>query len=234
MTATTAKSAYRTGVIDGLPFVFVAIPFAVLFGVVATEAGLPLSQVMGFSVMVIAGAAQFAALNMMVHDASILLIVLAALAVNLRMAMYSASLAPWLGKAPLWQRAFVAYLNFDQTYMMSTARYEEQPDWDVPTRIGFFFGVATPLTISWITATLVGVQIGAALPDWLALDFALPITFIALAAPMMRTLPHLVAAGVAAILGLALAGLPSGVGLLIAAAAAMGAGAATEIWMERT
>lgn len=233
MTVTTAKSAFRQGLVDGLPFVFVAMPFALLFGVVGTEAGLTLAQVMGFSLLVIAGAAQFAALNMMVHDASILLIVLAALAVNLRMAMYSAALVPHLGPAPLWQRACIAYLNFDQTYMVSTLRYTERPEWTVPARVGFFFGVATPLTLTWIASSLAGALIGAGLPDWLALDYALPITFLALAAPMVRSLAHLVAALVSIVAAIALAGLPSGAGLLIAAALAMFAGAFTEIWLER-
>ena len=42
----------------------------------------------------------------------------ASLAVNLRMAMYSASLVAHLGPARLWQRALVAYLNVDQTYAL--------------------------------------------------------------------------------------------------------------------
>ena len=102
---TPAKSAYWAGVRDGAPFVLIAVPFATLFGVIATDAGLTLAQAMGFTILVIAGAAQFAAVQMMVEDASIAFVLLAALAVNLRMAMYSASLVPYLGAAPLWKRA---------------------------------------------------------------------------------------------------------------------------------
>ena len=87
MTTATAKSAYLTGVRDGLPFVFMVVPFAILFGVVAIEAGLSLAQTMGFTVLVIAGAAQFAALQLMLDNAAIGFVLLAALAVNLRMAM---------------------------------------------------------------------------------------------------------------------------------------------------
>src|SRR5210317_1346951 len=114
-----AKSAYWAGVRDGAPFILVAAPFAMVFGVIATDAGLTLAQAMGFSVLVIAGASQFAAVQLMVENASIAFVLLAALAVNLRMAMYSASLLPYLGAAPLWQRALVSYLNFDQSYLVS-------------------------------------------------------------------------------------------------------------------
>ena len=58
MPATTTKSAFRAGVRDGAPFMVVAAPFALLFGVLATEAGLNLFEVMSFSLVVIAGAAQ--------------------------------------------------------------------------------------------------------------------------------------------------------------------------------
>ena len=82
MRAATVKSSYFAGLRDGTPFVIVVVPFAMLFGVAATEAGLDLWQTMGFTALVIAGASQFAALQMMVDDASVILIVLAALAVN--------------------------------------------------------------------------------------------------------------------------------------------------------
>ena len=87
MPATTTKSAFLAGVRDGLPFIVMVVPFAMLFGVVAIEAGLTLAQTMGFTILVIAGASQFAALQLMVENAAIGFILFAALALNLRMAM---------------------------------------------------------------------------------------------------------------------------------------------------
>jgi predicted branched-subunit amino acid permease len=101
---------------DATPFILVIIPFGAVFGVVATEAGLNLAQVMGFSVLVIAGAAQFVAVQMMVENAPVLIVLAASLAVNLRMAMYSASLAPHLGKISWWKRGAVSYFMVDQAY----------------------------------------------------------------------------------------------------------------------
>lgn len=233
MRATTVKSSYFAGIRDGAPFILVAGPFALLFGVLATEAGLTLAQAMGFSVVVIAGAAQFAAVQMMVDDAAIALVLLAALAVNLRMAMYSAALVPYLGAAPLWQRAVVSYVNFDQCYIASAARYEARPEMTVAQRVAFFLGVATPLAPLWITMTAVGALVGSAIPPEYALDFALPITFLAMVAPMLRTLAHVAAALTSMIVGLALVWLPSGTGLLIAAGCAMAVGVLVELWQEQ-
>ncbi len=237
MTTSTAKapvtSAFWAGFRDGLPFILVVIPFSTLFGVVATDAGLTLAQAMGFTVLVIAGAAQFAALQMMMENAALPLVMLAALAVNLRMAMYSAALVPYLGPASIWQRALVAYLNFDQTYLTSVTRYEARPEMTVPERVQYFLGVATPITPFWYVMTLVGIYAGTAIPGAWALDFVLPITFLAMVAPMLKSIAHLAAAAVSIIVALLLISLPSGTGLLIAAGTAMATGASVEAWLER-
>ena len=101
MTSTSVKSAYKQGFRDGAPFILVIVPFSMLFGVLATEAGLSIFETLSFSVVVIAGAAQFTALQLMGEDAPTLVVLASALAVNLRMAMYSASLSPHIGGAPL-------------------------------------------------------------------------------------------------------------------------------------
>ncbi len=230
---TPAKSPYWAGVRDGAPFILMAVPFATLFGVIATDAGLTLAQTMGFTILVIAGAAQFAAVQLMVENASIAFVLLAALAVNLRMAMYSASLVPYLGSAPLWKRACIAYLNFDQTYITSVARYEARPEMTVSDRVAYFFGVATPITPFWFGMTLVGILAGQAIPEAWALDFIMPIMFLAMVAPMLKSLAHVAAAAMSVGVALVLNGLPAGTGLLIAAGAAMLTGALVEVWMER-
>jgi len=227
------SSVYWRGVRHGVPFLLVVGPFAVLFGVVATEAGLSLAQVMGFSVLVIAGAAQFTAVQLMLENAPILLILGAALAVNLRMAMYSASLAPHLGTAPLWQRALIAYFTVDQTYAMSIAEYETHPEFDLPRKLVYFFGVATPVCPLWYVFTWAGAVAGGAIPPEYALDFAVPITFLAIVAPALRTLAHIAAAATSIVLALALTGLPTGLGLILAALVAMIVGARVEMLMER-
>lgn len=233
MTTSTDKSAFWAGLRDGLPFSFVVVPFATLFGVVALDAGLTLAQTIGFTVLVIAGAAQFAAVQLMLDNAAIGFVLLAALAVNLRMAMYSAALVPYLGSAPLWQRALVSYLNFDQSYVASIAKYEAEPDLPVSARVAYFLGVSSAIAPLWIAASIVGALIGKAIPDALALDFILPIAFLSLVAPMLRTLAHVAAALVSIVVSLLLICLPSGSGLLIAAFCAMVAGVLVETWMER-
>ena len=233
MQLATFKSAYWMGFRAGLPFVLMALPFAMLFGVVGTEAGLHLSQTIAFSFLVIAGASQYAALQLMIENAAIGLVLLAALAVNLRMAMYSAALVPHLGPAPLWQRALIAYVNFDQTYMISSAQYDATPHWKTQAKVSFFFGVATPIVPVWLGSTVVGAMVGAAIPPEYALDFIVPIMFLSMVAPALKSIAHIAAAITSVVVALLLYWLPSGTGLLIAAAVAMLVGAMVETWMER-
>ncbi|WP_299772741.1 AzlC family ABC transporter permease [uncultured Tateyamaria sp.] len=232
MPITTTKSAFWAGVRDGAPFIFVAGPFAMLFGVLATEAGLNVFEVMTFSLAVIAGAAQFTALQVMENDAPTVVVILSALAVNLRVAMYSAALTPYLGRAPLWQRVFAAYLLVDQSYALSHAKFEAVPDLTVPQRMAYYFGTCLLVLIVWFGMSYAGAALGTQLPADLPLDFALPIAFLSMVAPMVRTLPHLIAAMVAVIVGLLAVSVPYSLGLIIAGAAGMMAGAQAELWLK--
>lgn len=233
MTTTTRKTPYIQGVLDGSPFILVIVPFATLFGVLATEAGLNVFETMAFSVVVIAGAAQFTALQLLQENVPTAIVLVSALAVNLRMAMYSASLTPYLGAAPMWQRAICAYVTVDQSYVVGIAKFEREPDMTVPARVKYFLGAVTPVVPFWYLFTLVGALLGAQVPDSWALDFAIPITFLAMIAPMFRTAAHVIAALVAVVVSLLAAGVPYSLGLIIAGLAGMMAGAQTEMWMAR-
>lgn len=233
MTTSTRKSAYREGIADAAPFILVMIPFATLFGVLAAEAGLNLIETMAFSIVVIAGAAQFTALQLMQENVPTVIVLVSALAVNLRMAMYSASLTPYIGAAPLWQRALCAYVTVDQSYVVGVSKFEREPEMTVPERVAYFLGAVTPIVPLWYGFTLVGALVGTQVPESWALDFAIPITFLAMIAPMFRTAAHVAAALVAVVVALLAAGVPYALGLIIAGIAGMMAGAQTEVWLER-
>lgn len=226
------KSAFWRGCRASIPFVVVVAPFALLFGVVATEAGLNVFETMVFSVSVFAGASQFAALQTLQEQAPIIVVLATSLAVNLRMVMYSVAMAPHLGKAPLGMRAVMAYFLVDQSFAACSVEFDRRPDLSMPEKAAFFFGSVLPIAPLWFVSSFVGAWAGRSIPDSYALDFALPITFLAMVAPMLRSLPHLVTAGVSIVLSLALAGLPYGTGLLVAAGIAMAMGAILDAKIE--
>ena len=232
MPASTLHRRFARGALDSTPFILVAGPFGMLFGVLATEAGLNLFETMAFAVAVFAGAAQFTALQLMQEQAPTLIALISALAVNLRVAMYSAALTPYLGQASLLTRAFAAYLLVDQSYALSHAKFEAEPKMPLPEKIAYYFGTAAVITPLWMVASFVGAVLGNAIPSDAGLDFALPIAFIAMTGPMLRTPAHVVAALVACSCAIPAAWLPFNLGLIVAGLTGMLAGAQAELWFE--
>lgn len=229
----STRQAYWRGFRDGAPFVLVVAPFGMLFGVVGTEAGLNLAEVMGMTMLVIAGAAQFTAVALMQENAPTVIVLATALAVNLRMAMYSAALVPHIGSAPVWQRAVAAYFLVDQSYAVSVLEFERRPGMSLAEKTAYYFGVVSPVCFPWYAATWVGAVLGARIPPEFALDFAVPVTFLAMVAPALRTLAHVAAAVTSVAVALALSFLPYNLWLVGAALAAMMVGARVELWMRR-
>ena len=227
------RRPFWLGVRDALPFLIVIVPFGLLFGVVAAEAGWGLAETMAMTVMVIAGASQFTALQLWSEHAPLLIVIATALAVNLRMAMYSAAMSQHVGALPFWKRALIAYTLTDQTFGVAINRFDREPGRNAAWKVAYYFGVSLPVCAPWYFATWLGAVAGGAIPEGLALDFAVPITFLALVAPSLRSLPHVAAAVVSVTVSLALAWLPYNLWLLVAAVLAIVTGALVEMRLER-
>lgn len=222
------RRAFVAGLLASLPFLLMLIPFALVFGVVAVEAGLSLPQIMGFSTLVLAGASQITAVQLLADGAPLIVVLASALAVNLRLAMYSAALTPWIGRASPAARGLVAFSMTDQIFAIALNRYEAMPRMTMPERLSFYAASALVLAAPWPGFTWLGATLGRTIPDRFALDFAVPITFLALVAPLLRSRPHAIAAATGFGLALLLTGMPNGTGLMIAAPVAMAVGAALE------
>jgi predicted branched-subunit amino acid permease len=81
---------------------------------------------------------------------------------------------------------------------------------------------------SWQLATIVGVALGAQIPESLGLEFAIPLVFLVLLIPVVQTRPGLVAAVVGGLVAVAASGAPYGLGLVIGALTGVAAGVAAE------
>jgi predicted branched-subunit amino acid permease len=122
----------------------------------------------------------------------------------------------------------------DQTYASATIDYEKHPDLTPAEKFGYFMGVVTPVCLPWYFATLAGAMLGESIPPSLGLDFALPIAFLAMIGPMLRTPAHRIAALVAVVFALAFAWLPFNLGLMAGAVGGMIAGAKAELKLGLT
>jgi predicted branched-subunit amino acid permease len=111
--------------------------------------------------------------------------------------------------------------------------YEDRPEMSKSAKVAYYFGCMMLICPVWYGFSLIGALVGQAIPASLSLDFAVPVCFIALLAPLLRSLPHVLAAGVSALAALGFAWVPWSLGLLVAAALAMVTGAQAELWLKR-
>ncbi len=222
------NQAFSLGLRSVLPILVGVAPFGVIYGVVALQSGIPAPAAMAMSSIVFAGSAQFLLAQLVGAGAPFLLTAGAVGLVNLRHALYSASVAPILAHLPRRWKILLAYLLTDEAYAAAIPHLMAvRPDSPQSANAHWIlFGSGFGLWACWQLATLAGVLIGARLPGDIGLDFALPLTFIAIVVPMISSRALLLAALTAGTVAVALAALPYKIGLFIAALAGLVAGAA--------
>ena len=216
-------SAFLLGVRALLPMLLGVAPFGVIYGVIALQSGIPPLAAILMSSIVFAGSAQFLLAQLVGAGAPALLSVGAVGLINLRHALYSASVAPILHALPRRWKLLLAYLLTDEAYAAAIPHLLDNPK--SPVAHWILFGAGFALWAGWQVSTLIGVLLGAGLPDGLGLDFALPLTFIAIVVPLIDTRAKLVAALLAGGVAVLLAPLPYKTGLFAAALAGLAGGA---------
>lgn len=218
----TPTTQFWRGVRAILPIAFGVIPVGLATSVVAIESGVPPDAAASMSVIIFAGVSQLVTSQLYSAGTPILLIILTAAVVNLRMLMYSAGLAPYFAHLPLRWKLPLAYLITDQAFALSVAHFEQHSD--EPHKHWFYLGSALSMWLPWQIASAVGVFIGARVPPQWSLDFAAPLSFIAIWIPSLKDRPLVVAAIVGGLGAVLLSFLPYRLGVLFGALAGITAG----------
>jgi predicted branched-subunit amino acid permease len=181
---------------------------------------------MAMSVIVFAGASMVASAQLLAHGTPAVLIILATLFINLRFMMYSASLRLHFSGLPLRWRLLIAYLQADNVYGLTLARFAEHPEQG--SKLEYFLGAAVLIWLAWQGAVLAGIVIGAGVPAAWRLEFAAPLAFIGMTVPFLRDRAMIAAALAAGATVVATHALPLRLNLLVAAIAGISAGLAFE------
>ena len=219
------QAQFFAGVRAQLPILLGTMPFGLIYGVLAMEAGLPVSVALGMSIIVFAGSSQFIAAQLFAEGAAGLIIILTTFVVNLRHALYSASLAPYVRHLkPAWKWV-LAFLLTDEAYAVSITHYRTTTPEAVrgSNDHWYYLGAGLTLWSTWQLSTAVGVFVGAQVPDSWSLDFTLALTFIALVMPTLTDRPAVLAALVAGAVAV-----PYNLGLIAAVFAGIAAALAAE------
>ena len=208
------------GFLDGAkvcaPVALGAIPFGAAAGLSAISVDMPVHEALLMSVVVFAGAAQLASLDLAASGAPAVVIVLIALVINLRFAMYSAALSEWTRPKSLLGRAGLAYILSDQAFALTSLDRQTRDDDERPQNRSrdFYLGAALTLWLAWQIGTAVGVFLGRVLPEDAGLSFVAPLAFLALGVGAIKSRADLVAAASGVVAYLLMSGLPYGLALL--------------------
>ncbi len=225
----TPRREFLAGCRAEAPILLGVAPFGMIYGVLALSAGLDALPAQAMSSVIFAGSAQLVATQLIRVAAPPAVLVLTVFVVNLRHALYSASLAPHLKHlGPGW-KALLSYLLTDEAFAVIAARLARDGDGPAsPHRHWYFLGAGFTLWACWQVSTAAGVFLGAQVPARWSLDFTLALTFIALVFPALKDRAALAAALAAGALALLATGLPYKLGLVVAALVGIVAGLVTE------
>lgn len=222
--------AARQDFIDGAktitPVLLGIAPFGLVSGVAAVNIGMTPVQAMGMSVLIYAGTSQLAAIDLIGQNTAAPIIVLTVFVVNARLVMYSASIAPHLrGLSEGW-KSLLSYLLTDHVYALAIATFDGESQ-KVSTR-WYLFGLGVTMWAVWQISTLLGIVLGATVPDHWGLDFVIPLTFLAIVMPELRQRRKAAVAVLSGGLAVAVRWLPMNLGLIVAAAIGVLVGAIIE------
>jgi predicted branched-subunit amino acid permease len=192
------RSDLAAGARTMVPWLAGIVPFGLVIGVSAAQAGIPALAGWLTGPLIFAGSAQLATIGMLDAGAVPMAVVAVALVINVRLIFYSATMAPHWRGTPWWWRLAAGYLLVDPSVAVGLEGYR---------RLGrsrghaHYLGGAVLLWVSWLAAIGTGMTAGTGLPAWLHLEFVIPLYLVGqamsrLADPALRR-AILVAAAVA-------------------------------------
>lgn len=206
---------FKLGFRDMLPIVTGIVPFGAVMGTVCSEAQLSLFQTVSMNVLVFAGASQLAAVELMTQNAAHLVVLITGLIINMRFLLYSAALSPVVQRSSFLVKITTAYLLTDQNYAVMSAKHEKFKS--NSDSIQFYFGASLCMLITWHSAVIAGYFFGNFAPTAWALDYAVPLSFLALLIPTLKNSKYILVTLFSAIVSLLLYPLAYRMGLIITA-----------------
>ena len=176
------RSSFAEGVRDIAPVLVSTVPFGIVYGALAAQAGLSLTENVLMSGLTYAGASQFVALELWADPLPFWTILAAVFAVNLRHVLYSAALGRKMTAwSPLTRAAGFAFLT-DPTFALAELRGGPR------LSAAYYFGLSLPLYVNWVLFTAIGALFGNMIgePQRFGLDFVVTAYFLYLVASFRK------------------------------------------------
>jgi 4-azaleucine resistance transporter AzlC len=223
------RPAFLRGAVAVLPLSLACLPWGLLAGSLAVDAGLTPLQSQGLSTLVFAGAAQLVAIGMFKGGAGALSILITTLLLTSQHLLYSMHMRPRIAPLSARWRLGLGFLLTDELFALTS----QQP----PEHFQRWFALGAGLTfyLAWNLCTLAGIVMGQSMPglQHLGLDFSIAATFIALITPVVRSIPAAVCVAVALLCSVLFSLWRLDSALVLAGLCGMMAGYACQRLMER-
>ena len=205
------------GVLAQLPLQLGIVPFGLVFGVLGIASGLSVAQTILMSSIVFGGASQVVFTQLWSTGTSPIVTGGSVAIINMRHVIYSANISKYMSVLSLKWRIALGYLLTDEAFAVSFQEFENN------NRFAHYHLLGGGLTLwfFWQISTIAGVLLGTKIPSNLNLEFAIPLTFMAIILPKLRSFAHLSAAIIASIIAIFGQNLPHNLWIILAAVIGM-------------
>ena len=185
--STFNKKAFFQGVMDILPLSIAVLPWGILAGSMAVNAGLSFAQAFAMSAIFFAGAAQLVSLGSVMSNASIFTIVITVFFLTSQHIIYALNFRKEVSQFPLKQRLLIGFLLTDELFAVGIAKSKQRT-------FAYLLGAGVCFYLAWCLFSLIGILLAQAIPNLesLHLDFSIVAVFILIIVPMIKNSPTLI------------------------------------------
>ncbi|MRS14268.1 branched-chain amino acid ABC transporter permease [Enterobacteriaceae bacterium RIT691] len=195
------RSSFLRGALEMLPLCVSVIPWGILAGSMAIQAGLTFWQSVGMSAIVFAGAAQLVTLGLTMTGASVMTIVVSVFFITSQHFIYGLTLREFVSCLKAKLRLPIGFLLTDELFALS-----ETKDKRSDLTPGYMLGAGLTFYLSWNIFSLMGIVMASSVPDLdkYHLDYSIVATFITLVVPMIKKISTLAGVAISLVLSMIL------------------------------
>ena len=199
--------------------------WAFMTGVAMVASGLTVFQSVLMSLTVFSGSTQLAVLPLLASGAALWVVWLAGFCVCLRFVVFSLHLRDYFIFMPRGRRMLLGYLMGDVSYVLYTRHFTRpaQTPRQQRAHVAYLWGCNGCLWLSWQVMSLLGIFLGAALPERWGLEYAGTLALLALTCSIVTTRLRLLAAVLAGAVAVLTPGLPYNLNIVVAIVVAVAA-----------
>ncbi len=225
------RRAFHEGLRAYSPTLMAIFSWGLVTGIAMSKSVMTMPQALGMSLLVYAGSSQLAVLPLLAAKLPIWTVLLTAAMVNTRFVIFSAGLAPHFSYLPMWRRIVLGYFNGDVIYLLFQKK--SFPTGYVPGKEPYYWGMALCSWLSWQVSSIAGILLASLIPDNWGLALAGTLALLPIMVSAIATRSTLVAVAIAGVVSLLAFDLPYRLGLPLAVIAAIVAGSAADLMVER-